>query len=169
MGDFSIDYVENRPEVVPTVASWVWREWGFASLRDCASDLHRSDRGSIPSRFVAVSRGKAVGIVNLIECNLPPRCPSLRPWLAGLYVRPSYRRVGIGSALVRFCEMEAASLGFGRLYLYTEQAHAFYRRLGWVTIESVVWRSEEVAVMARELPLPTSVAGQRTRIAPHDE
>lgn len=152
MGDLFFDYVENRPVLVPKIAAWVWREWGYASVSDCASDLTRSRRGSIPSRYIALRHVNPAGIVNLIECNLPPR-RDLSPWLAGLYVHPDYRGAGIGSALVRFCEKEAADLGFRSLYLYTERAEAFYLRLGWTTIDSVLWEGEMVAVMSRGLPL----------------
>lgn len=145
-----IAFVEDRPEFVPVIADWVWAEWGFRSPGDCADDLRDSHRGGIPSRFVALRDGQPVGIVNLIECNLPPRC-DLTPWLAGLFVQAGHRGRGIGSALVRFCERQAAELGFPQLYLYTEDAEAFYRRLGWSTIESRPWEGEMVAVMERAL------------------
>lgn len=150
MGDATIDYLDERPEFGPVIATWVWREWGFASVADCIADLRESRRGTVPSRFVAVSHGAPAGILNLIECNLPPRC-DLKPWLAGLYVHPGSRRRGIGSALVGFCEIEAQSLGYRSLYLYSGGAEGFYRRLGWVTIESMPWEGELIAVMKREL------------------
>jgi predicted N-acetyltransferase YhbS len=151
MTDFTIEYVENRLDLVPVVASWVWSEWGYGSADACASELRQSRRGSVPTRLVAIADGEPSGVVNLIRCNLPPRC-DLTPWLAGLYVHPSRRGEGIGAALVRSCESEAASLGFGRLFLYTEQAEAFYQRLGWETMDSAVWEGQEVAIMVRDLP-----------------
>ena len=87
---------------------------------------------------------------HLIECNLPPRC-HLTPWLAGLFVRADHRDRGVGTALTRFCEAEAAALGVRMLYLYTERAEGFYQRLGWTTLESLEWEGEPVAVMSREL------------------
>jgi N-acetylglutamate synthase-like GNAT family acetyltransferase len=151
VSEFLIDDLENRPEAPRTIASWVWREWGFGSVADCSADLSQSQRESIPSRFVAISAtGDPVGIVNLIECNLPPRC-DLRPWLAGLYVHPRHRRRGIGSALVRHCEAAAADLGVRSLYLWTARTEEFYRRLGWVTIDTHIWERETVAIMRRAL------------------
>jgi predicted N-acetyltransferase YhbS len=150
----AIHFIEDRPDVTPVIADWVWAEWGFRSPEACAADLRDSRRDGLPSRFVALRDGRPVGVVNLIECNLPPRC-DLTPWLAGLFVHAEHRCSGIGSALVRFCESQAAKLGFPRLYLYTERAEAFYRRLGWSTIDSTVWESEPVAVMERALhPYP---------------
>jgi GNAT superfamily N-acetyltransferase len=160
---FSIDYLEHRSEVIDEVAGWVWREWGFASLAACAADLRRSRRGTVPSRFLAVGGGAPVGIVNLIACNLPPRC-DLMPWLAGLYVHPEHRRGGIGAALVRFCEAEAAMLGFRRLYLYTEHAEGFYGRLGWVIIDSAVWQGQVVPIMVRHIGRRTVSSADRARL-----
>jgi GNAT superfamily N-acetyltransferase len=147
---FSIEYLENRRDVVPAVADWVWQEWGFSSPDRCAADLNDSRRGAIPSRFVAVRGNMPLGVVNLIACNLEPRC-HLTPWLAGLFVHPRERLSGVGSALTRFCEREAAKQGFAQLYLYTERAEGFYRRLGWITIETMTWEGEPIAVMARDL------------------
>jgi N-acetylglutamate synthase-like GNAT family acetyltransferase len=104
----------------------------------------------MPSSFVALRGAQPVGVVNLIECNLEPRC-NLTPWLAGLFVHPDERHAGVGSQLVGFCEREAASQGFAKLYLYTERAEGFYRRLGWRTIESLTWEGEPIVVMERDL------------------
>jgi GNAT superfamily N-acetyltransferase len=146
----TIEYLEARPEAVPTIAEWVWQEWGFASIDACAEVLAHSRRGTLPSRFVAFRDEEPLGIVNLIECNLPPRC-HLTPWLAGLFVHPDHRGTGIGSALVLFCEREAIGFGARTLYLYTERAEGFYIRLGWTTFESLRWDGEPVALMSRDL------------------
>jgi GNAT superfamily N-acetyltransferase len=154
MDRLSIEYLEDRPEVIPAIARWVWQEWGFASVEACAGHLVESHRGALPSRFVAIVAKEPVGIVNLIECNLPPRC-HLTPWLAGLFVHPEHRDRGVGTALTRFCEAEAAALGVRTLYLYTERAEGFYQRRGWTTLESLEWEGEPVTVMSRELQAHT--------------
>ena len=41
------------------------------------------------------------------------------PWLAGLYVAPEARTLGVGKRLVEAVEAEAGRLGFGRFYLFT--------------------------------------------------
>lgn len=59
--------------------------------------------------------------------------------------------MGIGTALVRSLEAHALDLGFRRLYLYTESAEQFYRRLGWETIDRDQWEGEEIAIMTTEV------------------
>ncbi|MGP9534482.1 MULTISPECIES: GNAT family N-acetyltransferase [unclassified Halomonas] len=58
---------------------------------------------------------------------------------------------GIASALVKRVEAEAAAHGFERIYLYTPDHQALYRRLGWQDREDVEYRKEHVTVMARQL------------------
>jgi GNAT superfamily N-acetyltransferase len=157
MDGLEIDYLEHHPAAVDVIAGWVWTAWGYPSPGACAADLRRSRAGSPPSAFMAVRRGEPVGIVNLIPCNLPPRC-DLTPWLAGLYVHPRHRRRGFGSALVRFCEREARRLEHPFLYLYTRHAEAFYERLGWLTIDTVMWEADTVVVMRRSPAEPLDAA-----------
>jgi len=95
--DLSTEYLENWRAVVPTAAAWVWREWGYRSPADCASDLNRSRRGAIPSRFVALRGSNPVGVVNLVACRTDsarfgPRCSvRYQPWYMRDAPRPSPR------------------------------------------------------------------------------
>lgn len=73
------------------------------------------------------------------------------PWLAGLFVIPSFRHKGVGALLVRAAEHEAASLGVTRLYLYTPASRGFYERLGWSLIEQCQLPTGPVALMSRPL------------------
>jgi GNAT superfamily N-acetyltransferase len=57
--------------------------------------------------------------------------PEFFPWLAGLFVIPSHRGRGIGSALARHATTKAFEAGVDSLYLYTSTATSLYERLGW--------------------------------------
>ena len=140
----------DRPHLIHEIAEEAWQEWGYSSPDRCADDLSRTARDELPVCEVAVVDDAAVGVVSLIECNLPPRC-ELSPWLAGLYVWPAHRRRGIGAALVRALEADAARLGYLRLFLYTESAEEFYARLGWRTIDRDRWEGEAIAIMSTDL------------------
>ncbi|MEA2531726.1 MAG: hypothetical protein QOG89_3370, partial [Thermomicrobiales bacterium] len=70
------------------------------------------------------------------------------PWLAGLYVSPAQRGRGVGSALVRHAVRRAATMGVGRLYLYTGPGRGFYERLGWRPIADEWYEGQPVVVMA---------------------
>jgi GNAT superfamily N-acetyltransferase len=148
--DFVIESLTRHGEFVPAIAGELWREWGYSSVGRCADDLARCETESLPIRLVAVAGNVAVGIVNLIESNLPTHT-HLRPWLAGLYVWPQERRRGVGTALCAALEGEARRLELDHLYLYTESAEGFYRRLGWSTVETAEWEGEPIAIMVKHL------------------
>ncbi|MDQ3880648.1 MAG: GNAT family N-acetyltransferase [Chloroflexota bacterium] len=145
---FRIEKLADHPSLIPSVASEVWREWGYGSPDGCIADLRQTRRDDLPICEVAIRESAPVGVVSLIACNLPPRC-DLSPWLAGLYVWPAYRRQGIGAELVRTLEADAVRLRHPVLYLYTESAEEFYRRLGWQTFDRDRWEGEEIALMTR--------------------
>jgi predicted N-acetyltransferase YhbS len=73
------------------------------------------------------------------------------PWLAGLFVAPEFRGLGIAAELVRTCERGAAALGAPALYLQTE-IPGFYARLGWREYAREHYLGDDVVVMARDLP-----------------
>jgi GNAT superfamily N-acetyltransferase len=144
--EFNIQSLEHHPGYVLAIARQLWTRWGYASVEATVSDVSRCDSDTLPVRLVASSRSRPIGIVNLIELNLPTH-PHLRPWLAGLYVWPGHRRQGVGTALCASLEKRARRLGFDRLYLYTQEAEPFYRRLGWSTMEASEWEGAAVAIM----------------------
>jgi GNAT superfamily N-acetyltransferase len=76
--------------------------------------------------------------------------PDLSPWLAALFVIPSHRGRGIGTALIRRCEREAWSVGANRLYLHTTTAQDLYERLGWATLGEEAYEGGSVILMVRE-------------------
>ena len=66
-------------------------------------------------------------------------------------MRPQARGSGVGRALVRRIEAEAAALGVAELYLYTSDAMGvidFYQRLGWRHCDRVALDGIEAVVMA---------------------
>jgi N-acetylglutamate synthase-like GNAT family acetyltransferase len=80
--------------------------------------------------------------------------------MASVYVTPERRRQGIGSALVVRIAEEARAMGIERLYLYTPDKEAFYKRLGWHTLEQTQYRGYLVSVMALSLaPSDAACAG----------
>jgi predicted N-acetyltransferase YhbS len=88
-------------------------------------------------------------------CLLAPKeletCHVLSPWLAGLYVVPEFRRRGMGGILVRATEEQARQRGHSKIYLYSDDAIAYYEGLGWRVAEQTIWHGFPMALMARDL------------------
>lgn len=58
----------------------------------------------------------------------------LYPWMAGLYVKESYRKMGIGTFLQNKVIKVAQKLGYNKLYLITEHDN-YYEKNNWKYIE----------------------------------
>jgi len=135
---------------------------GRAWCDDCAGDslegwtaqlAGKTRTDGLPCSWIAFVDNVPVGSVVLEIDGVEPRT-NLTPDLAGLFVVPDYRKRGIGSALVTACEDGARRFGVRELYLYTERAETLYSRLGWMTIERVMFKGATAAVMSKQLTIP---------------
>ena len=150
-----IELLGEHPHLTPTVARWHWDEWGDAypgdTLEGWTAQLAAKTRtDGMPCTWVAFIDDALVGAVGLELDGVEPR-PALTPDLSGLYVLPTFRRQGIGAALVRACEAGARTFGVTRLYLHTSTAEALYGALGWETIDRVEFQGVQSAIMMKRL------------------
>jgi len=146
-----IRFLAEHPELVPTIAQWLHREWGYydphQTLETKISALSEQlQTNSLPLALVAMVRDQPVGTASLRLDDLPDR-PDLSPWLAGVYVVPEHRNKGIASALCKRIAAEASRLGIVQLYLCTEDQENLYRKLGWSVHERLKSRGEDIVVM----------------------
>ncbi|WP_447553636.1 GNAT family N-acetyltransferase [Vreelandella sp. EE22] len=161
MQDISIERLFADSAHVPIVARWTFDTWGqqlhpertFAEAL-IETRLECGERG-VPSLFVALVEGVAVGTASLIAEDIANR-PELTPWLASVFVLPEWRGQGIASRLVQRVEQEARESGVERFYLYTPDQQALYQRLGWQEIEQITYAGERVTIMARQLNVENS-------------
>ncbi len=128
-----IEHLFVCPEHCMEVAGWIHREWwldkpGHSVATMAARLREAATRERIPLSLVALRDGRPIGTVNLVENDNDERT-DLEPWLAALLVVPEFRNQGVGSALVRALQDEAAGLGIRRMYLGTD-IPAYYKRLG---------------------------------------
>ncbi len=128
-------FLADHPEHLTLLAEW--HHEAFASLNPNASVAQRVaklksrlGRGTIPTTVIALMEATLVGSASLVEHDMAGR-EDLSPWIASVYVRPEYRRQGIGSQLMQQLESIAKELGIGRLYLFTPDMQPFYETIGW--------------------------------------
>lgn len=150
-----IEHLTEHKEVIPTLAAWVYGEWGHwmepeVTPEDLAMTFERRTvQGQIPETFVAVESGELLGTASLVTHDMAART-DLSPWLAAVYVAPGFRNRGIGSALVAAVMEEASALGAQDLYLFTPDRMRFYGRLGWKVLEHREHHGNDVTVMVYE-------------------
>jgi len=122
--------IADCPELVDTVAGWLWGFWGNARNYEFYRSLvaHGSPE-DIPLIYVAFLDGTPAGSVALLRADLFSR-QDLFPWMADLYVAPEYRSRGIGSALQDYILEKAVERGYREVYLYTPLT-GYYEKKGW--------------------------------------
>ena len=111
---------------------------------DRAKEMHEHalkgpGSSAVPMTLVALIENELAGSCRICEDDFDGVRPNLTPWLATLFVLPSHRGKGVGSALANKAAYEVKSSGCGDvLYLWAcerEVAMGMYRKLGWEVIE----------------------------------
>ena len=150
-----IEHLTDQEPLIRELAQLHFNEWGrfrpgetiearTARLRACCG------KGSIPTVVVGILGSELCGSAMLVAQDMDAH-PELTPWLAGVYVKPQYRRHGVASALIARIAEEARALGAPQLYLYTDRSELIYARLGWSVLERRLYKGIGVSVMSKEL------------------
>lgn len=143
--------IQQRPDLIPAAASWLWAEWARRKGRTLAMVTARLAARAEPEQtFVALLDGVPVATASLVNADLDTR-PDLSPWLASVFVDPPFRGQGHAAALVRRVEDAARAQGVGTLWLYTQHAAGLYAKLGWETVGPEMDRGISVTLMRRTL------------------
>lgn len=133
--------LHDHPEWLPEVAHWIYTEF-IETLRPTLTRaaviaaLQERQAQTLPLTYLGVVDGTCVATVSLVGNDLGAR-PEWSPWLASLYVLPAMRGQGCARRLIDHIQSVAAGLGHTTLYLRTETAAAYYRRLGWRQIDAL--------------------------------
>lgn len=153
-----IDYLANWPGLIPELAALLHREWADlylaagidqAQLQQVLTE--RTALDTLPITLVLVKDGELVG-AGSIKLTEPGTKEGLSPWLAGIYVKPQYRGLGLGRDIVLALEAKAQQLGVETLYLSADSAVDFYLSLGWQVLERLESLGvRDVALMSKRL------------------
>jgi predicted N-acetyltransferase YhbS len=136
-----IEHLAERPDLLPTVAAWIYDEWWTEVEGANVGTLTQLLRthlipGQMPLTLVASLERCPVGTASLLTHDVDTEeWPDLSPWLAAVYVVPKHRQRGIGASLVNAIVSQATALGAGVLYLSTLGREGFYARLGWQVVD----------------------------------
>ena len=148
-----IEYLADHPEFIPELAALHFAEWSYLnpgeSLEGKAEYLRDNcGRNGVPTFVIAIEGTRLIGSASLIAQDMDDR-PDLTPWLADVFVKPEYRGQGVATSLIQRIEAEAKYAGIRKLYLYTPDAADLYRRLGWNTVETCMYKGVDVVIMAK--------------------
>ena len=153
-----IETAADHLDLIPTVAGWHWAEWGRVDPKGSVESwvealMTKTNRDRVPATWIAMFDDLPVGSVSLVEHDMPdrPELAAMSPWLAGLYVLPTHRRLGIATQFVTACESEALRMGIARVYLYSSTARPLYERLRWERLADDFYEGESITIMAKDL------------------
>lgn len=141
----------TAPEHVPTIAAWHQAQWGYLnpgeSVKTRIEKMRRYLKGAVmPVMYICVDGAQLIGTAALVESDMDSH-PELSPWLASVYVKPDYRKQGVGAALVKRVVSEAKALDLSPLYLFTPDQARFYQNLGWQFIAQESYRGGDATLM----------------------
>ena len=143
----------EHPQAIPLLAEWFHREWfryDGRSIRMIERQLGENlNRDRIPITFLALRGSTMLGTVSLDLYDLPSH-DHLSPWLASLFVLPSARREGIGSALVTHVQHFASSHGVSAIHLWTPGSTRLYERCGWTVLNRAIYGSRPITLMCSQ-------------------
>jgi len=129
------------PEFINTCASWSFGEWGSqcqgAKLEDVIERYKNvANKNGFRQTWVAIIKDKPAGMISLTDQDHPDR-KDLSPWLASLFVHPSFRGNGLSKRLADELESEALNRDIQTLHLHTPTAEKLYSRWGYEKIEDL--------------------------------
>lgn len=123
--------VDNFVETVELIYKWQYEQWSDEGVAIFANSI---------TTFVASNNDVAIGCAALVKSDLP-KFPTLSPWLAGVYVTPNFRHLGIASDMINKIENIAIDLNYKEIYLYSSLV-GFYNKKGWTCINNIPGTSE---------------------------
>ena len=131
----------DYPQYSETIARWIYDEFidgikARITYDMVLSSFKKRKKDSLPLTIVALENKECLGTVSLVENDLKLR--DYTPWLAALYVAEEHRKRGIGQVLVKKSISLANELGYNELFLRTEYAADYYKKLNWAFVEELV-------------------------------
>lgn len=135
-----------RPIAQAEPAFEVARAWGLQTWGEAGDPLALG----LYALVGALHNDVPVGCAALAHDDLPERS-DLTPWLANVFVLPGYRQHGVATLLVAAVVAEARARGFSEIWLYHDQPHTLYARMGWRPVEHITRQGGEATVMKRLL------------------
>ena len=153
-----IENIKHHLDAIDTLSQAQFELWGPLTGRNTLKEyrelLHfAAESKSLPTTLVAVENATVLGSVNVLENDLPLR-PDIAPWLAQLFVFPSFRGRGAGALLIEGAIAETRKLNRSILYLYTSGTlPSYYEKLGWSRLEEIAYLGKHRVIMAYKIDL----------------
>lgn len=130
---FKIIGVRENSEYLTKAIDYFTEKWGIDRriYEDCISNSITT-QSPLPRWFLMLNNDEIIGSYGLITNDFISR-QDLYPWFCALYIEEKYRGKELGGRLLEHGRIEAAKLGYKKVYLATDH-NGYYERYGWVHI-----------------------------------
>jgi N-acetylglutamate synthase-like GNAT family acetyltransferase len=141
-------------EEIDMIANWYEQQWQIpvSTTRNKLSRLSVAN-GEFHLLMKLDGRPIATGGIST-HVGLLDKMPEFRKyqhWLALVYTLPDQRGKGHGAILCTQLQNDAAALGLKEIFLFTDTAESFYRRLGWQPLERLLLGKRNIVIMNKRL------------------
>ena len=146
----------GQAHIAEALAKWHVREWqdifpNWDVETAMAEFMAQLADDGLPASWLAYCQDELVGSVSALPMDAPEFSDLPGPWLASLFVRPSYRGQGIARQLIDHARAQVAALGYRQWFLFTEHHQAYYQALGWQLHERRSLHRQPVAILRQDL------------------
>ena len=90
----------------------------------------------LPIGYACYDKDTLVGFCTLQEHNLK-KYPEIYPWISSVMIFDEYRRKGYGTQMLQEIANKTKELGYHKVYLWTDQAPEFYKKIGYTYQQKV--------------------------------
>lgn len=90
----------------------------------------------LPIGYAYYDKDKLVGFCTLKKENLK-KYPEIYPWISSVMIFKEERKKGYGTKMLKEIAEKARELGYKRVYLWTDQAPEFYKKIGYTYLQQV--------------------------------
>jgi GNAT superfamily N-acetyltransferase len=147
-----ITCVAKRPDLVPIIANWLWREWwenrGLSAEETQAMYSKGQVEVGAPQTLILLADDFPVGTASLALQDLEER-PDLTPWLAGVFIIPEMRGRGYAYRLLEAFDEACYAAYIETAWLYTSTAERLYLKAGWQVAETIERPSKRSVTVMR--------------------
>ncbi len=146
----AVKFLADHEDSIPTLAVWFRAQWPdyYAnwSRQEMEDDfLSDASRDQLPSRLVAFAGNELAGTI-VLRAHKSEHFPTSAPELGGLFVPETYRKQGIGTALVQAGMRLAHDLGHQTIYATTVNAAGILEGCGWQFEKTILHHDEPLAL-----------------------
>ena len=122
--------IRKHPEWLERAADYFSSKWSVDRrlYLDSMNDSVSTDK-PVPRWYLMLREDEIIGGYGLIDNDFMVRT-DFCPWFCALYVEPACRGQQLGAKLLAHGCLEAAKLGFGKVYLNTDHV-GYYEKYGW--------------------------------------